>query len=50
MKSSALDPYKYPYLVKFPLLKLPYFSSHKSQFSKHLSFMTLKGDTFLQIQ
>ena len=58
MKASALNSYKYPSsydqpsadLIKCPLLKSPDFHSHASQFTKHFSFMTLEGDTLLQIQ
>ena len=37
-------------LNKYPLLKSPEIYSHASQFTKHLSLMTLEGDTLLQIQ
>ena len=37
-------------LIKFPLLKSPYFHPHLSQFIKHLSFMNLESDTLLQIK
>ena len=36
--------------IKWILLKSPEKYSHASQFTKHLSFMNLKGDTLLQIQ
>ena len=35
-------------IIKWPLLKSPYFHSHASQFTKHISFMTLEG--LLQIK
>ena len=58
MKTSALDLYKYPYsyyqpsdyLVKWPLLMSPYLHSHSSQFTKHLSFITLEGNTLIKTQ
>ena len=37
-------------IIKWIPLKSPEKHSHASQFTKHLSFMTLKGDTLLQIQ
>ena len=37
-------------IIKCPLLKSPDYHSHSSQFTKHLSSMTLEGDTLLQIQ
>ena len=37
-------------LIRWPLLEKPYFHSHESQFTKHLSFMNLEGDTLFQIQ
>ena len=38
------------YLIKCPLLRSPDKYSHASQFARHLSFITLEGDTLLQIQ
>ena len=58
MKISTLNSNK-PYssydqpsvdLIKWPLLKSLEKSSHASQFTKHISSMTLEGDTLLQIQ
>ena len=37
-------------LIKWPLIKSPEKYSHASQFTKHLLFVTLEGDTLLQIQ
>ena len=37
-------------LIKFPLPKLPEQYSHASQFTNSLSFITLEGKTFPQIQ
>ena len=37
-------------ITKSPLLKSPYFHSHDLQFTKHLSPMTLEGETLLQNQ
>ena len=37
-------------LINCTLLKSPEKYSHASKFTKHLSFMTLEGDTVLQIQ
>ena len=37
-------------IVKLQLLNSPEKYSHASQFTKHISFMTLEGDTLLQIQ
>ena len=37
-------------LIKWPLLKSLEKYSHASQFTKHIPFMTLEGDTFLQIK
>ena len=37
-------------IIKWPLLKSPEKYSHASQFTKYVSFITLKGDTLLQIQ
>ena len=55
---SALNSKNPPYyynqssddIIKWPLLKSPDFHSHASQFTKHLSLMTLEGETLLQIQ
>ena len=35
---------------KFPLLKSPYYRSHASKFTKHLSPMNLEGNTLIQLQ
>ena len=35
---------------KLPLLKSPDFHSHPSQFTKHISPMTLEGDTLLKLK
>ena len=52
--SSNNSPYSYNQpsddIIKWPLLKSPYFHSHASQFTKNLSFMNLEGDTLIQIQ
>ena len=37
-------------IIKWPLLKSLDFHSHPSQFTKHLSYMTLEGDNLLQIK
>ena len=37
-------------LIKWPILKSPDKYCHASQFTKHLSFITLEGDTLLQIK
>ena len=37
-------------IIKWPLLKSPNFHSHASQFTKHISAMTLERDTVLKIQ
>ena len=37
-------------IVKLQLLNSPEKYSHASQSTKHISFMTLEGDTLLQIQ
>ena len=37
-------------LIKWPLLKCPIFHYQESKFTKHLSFMTIEGDTLIQIQ
>ena len=58
MKLLTLNSSKYPSsydqpsanFIKFPLLKSPKKYSHASQFNKHLSFMTLEGDTLIQIK
>ena len=58
MKSFALNSYIYPSyyyrpsadIIKWPILKSPYFHSHASQFTKHLSFVTIEGDTHIQLQ
>ena len=58
MKLSTLNSNKYPSsydqtsadIIKWPLLKSPEKYSHASQFTKHLSFMTLEGDTLLEIK
>ena len=58
MKLSTLNSNKYPSsydqplsdLTEQPLLKSPEKYSHASQFTKRLSFMTLKGDTLIKIQ
>ena len=57
-KASSLKPNKYPSsydqpsadLIKSPLLKSPWFHYHASQFTKHISSMTLEGNTLLQLQ
>ena len=58
MKYSDLNSYKYPSFydqpspdqIKWPLLKSPDFHSRASKFTKHLSLMTLEGNTLIQIQ
>ena len=58
MKAPDLNSYKYPYsydqpsadLIKFPLLKSPDFQYRASQLTEHLSFMTVEGNSLLQIQ
>ena len=58
MKSSDINSNKPPSsydqllddLIKWPLLKSTYFHSHRSHVIKHISFVTLEGDTLLQLQ
>ena len=58
MKLSTLNSNKYPSsydqtsadIIKWPLLKSPEKYSHASQFTKHLSFMTLESDTLIEIK
>ena len=58
MKASNISSKKSPssydkpsdYLIKWTLLKSPYFYSRALKFTKHVSSMTLEGDTLLQIQ
>ena len=57
MKLLTLNSNKYPSycdqpssdIIKFTPLKSPGKYSHASQITKYLSFMTLEGDTLLQI-
>ena len=58
MKLLTLNSNKYPSyydqpssnIIKLSLLKSPEKYSHASQFTKHLLFMILEGDTLPQIQ
>ena len=47
--SSSYDQASYD-LIQLILLHSPGKSSHASKFTKHVSYMTLEGDTLLQIQ
>ena len=49
-KSPSSDDQHSSDLNKWPLLKSPETFPHASQFTKHISFMTLEGDNLLQIQ
>ena len=58
MKLSALTSNKHSsyydqpssVLIEFPLLNSPEIYSHAPQCTRNLSYMTLEGDTLLQIQ
>ena len=58
IRFSVINPYKSPSsydqpsagFIKWTLTKSPYFHSLASKFTKHISFMTLEGDTLLKLQ